>query len=96
MSLAGGWVADLTRIEKEQTALAAARDRTLVAELRKNGIVLPENGTENLKPQVMRLKAASPAGGVSARESALRTEEVNRILREEPPRRAVTGSFRTD
>lgn len=75
-------------------ARKSERDKALSAELRRNGITLPDDELLNLKPESMKLKAGGIAKGNAAREAGLRTEEVNRILREEPPRRTVTGSFR--
>ena len=88
-------VTGLPQIEKEHQVLIQERDRKLVAELKQNGITLPDADVADLKPQVMKLKAAGLAQGDVKRERELRIEEVNQILKQDPPRRTVTGSFRT-
>ncbi len=81
-------------IARARAGLEAERDKALTTTLGQRGITLPDDELLQLKPQVLKLKAASAARGSAARESALRTEEVNQLLRQEPPRRTVTGSFR--
>lgn len=85
---------EVSKLARERNQLVSERDKALSAELRRNGITLPDDELLNLKPESMKLKAGGIAKGNAAREAGLRTEEVNRILREEPPRRTVTGSFR--
>ena len=86
---------EVSELARERNQLVSERDKTLSAELLRNGKTLPEDELLNLKPESMKLKAGGIAKGNAAREAGLRTEEVNRILREEPPRRTVTGSFRS-
>ena len=78
--------------EKEQ--LLSERDKALADELQRAGIKLPEVDTMNMRPQAMKLKAASAAQGNVQRAAVLRVQEVNELLRAEPPMRTVTGSFR--
>lgn len=84
----------LASLTRERASLVAEREKALIAELGRKGITLPDGELLDLKPQVMRLKAARAANGVIAREQALRVAEVNRLLAQEPPRLTVTGSFR--
>lgn len=81
-------------IERERESLMAEHDKALIDALRQRGITLPDDEALQLKPQVMKLKAASAARGSAVREGDLRIAEVNQLLRREPPRRTVTGSFR--
>lgn len=81
-------------IAQEKASLEAERDRALSAALQEKGITLPDDELLQLKPQVMKLKAAGAAKGSVARETILRNDEVNQLLRQEPPRVTVTGSFR--
>lgn len=76
--------------DKKIRALRDDRDKALRAELRRNGIALP---VESLRAQPLRLNSAAQARGNPARERALRQAEVLKIVKEEPPRRTVTGSF---
>jgi hypothetical protein len=85
---------ELAGIAREREGLMAEHDKALVDALRQSGISLPDDEALKLKPQVMKLRAAGAARGSAARESALRVEEVNQLLRREPPRQTVTGSFR--
>jgi hypothetical protein len=64
--------------------ILAERDRVLVAELAKGGIKLPEEEMLSLKATTVRLSASA----------AERTKAVNELLKKEPPRRTVTGTFR--
>lgn len=86
---------DFVGVSRERASLVAERDKALIDALRQRGITLPDDEVLQLRPQVMKLKAASAARGSAARESELRISEVNQLLRQEPPRRTVTGSFRT-
>ena len=61
--------------------IIAERDRALAGELAKAGIKLPE---EDLRATPVRLSASA----------AERTKAVNELLKKEPPRRTVTGTFR--
>ena len=79
---------------EEREQLFAERDKALSTELQRNNITLPEAEMSDLKAQPMRLRAATTARGDALRAWALRVAEVNQILRQEPPRRTVTGSFR--
>ena len=85
---------DLSTLSEERAELLLERDKALTAELERNGIKLPDAELLDLKPQAMRLKAASAATGDARHQWALRVEEVNQTLRQEPARRTVTGSFR--
>jgi hypothetical protein len=64
--------------------LLAERDRVLTAELAKAGIKLPADEMLNLRATSVRLSASA----------AERTRAVNELVKKEPPRRTVTGSFR--
>ncbi len=84
-----------TGLGRERAALVAERDKTLVTELERGGIKLLDDELLQLKPQVLKLKAANQARGSREREAALRIAEVNQLLKQEPQPRRVTGSFRT-
>ncbi len=71
------------------TDLSAQRDRDLSAQLGAAGLV-PAAPTA---VQTLRLTAARQARGNKALEAQLRQQQVSEIVREEPPRRTVTGSF---
>jgi hypothetical protein len=64
--------------------ILAERDKALASELAKANIKLPDDEMLNLRPSRMQL-SASPAE---------RTRAVNELLKREPPRRTVTGTFR--
>lgn len=85
---------DSLRIAQEKESLEDEHDKALSAALKEKGIYLPDDELLQLKPQVMKLKAAGAAQGSAARESSMRNDEVNQLLRQEPPRVTVTGSFR--
>lgn len=78
----------------EKERLLAERDKVLVDELQRAGIKLPDDQGLDLRPQSMKLRAASAAKGDPRRTAVLRIQEVNQALLAEPPRRTVTGSFR--
>lgn len=65
--------------------LLVERDRVLAAELAKAGIKLPEEEMLSLRATPLRLSASA----------AERTKAVNELVKREPPRRTVTGSFRS-
>jgi hypothetical protein len=77
---------EFVKLAQEKANLEAERDKALTSALRQRNISLPEDEQLQLKPQVLKLKA---------REGASRIAEVNALLKQEPPRRTVTGSFRT-
>ena len=81
------------RLIEARNELLAERNRALVAELGRGGITLPEAEMLDLKPRTLKLTAASEAGD-ARRAAALRVKKVLDLLRQEPPRRTVTGSFR--
>jgi hypothetical protein len=85
---------ELAAVTQDKAQVLAERDKVLIDELGRNGITLPESESLDLKPQALKLKAAAASNGDPARERALRIEEVGEILKQEPPRRTVTGSFR--
>lgn len=64
--------------------ILAERDKALVSELAKAGIKVPEDEMLNLRATRLQLSASA----------AERTKAVNELLKREPPRRTVTGSFR--
>jgi hypothetical protein len=64
------------------------------AELARAGIMLPVAEANDLRPQVVRFEAAKLAQGDLRREHAFRAAAVATMLRNEPPRQTVTGSFR--
>lgn len=80
-------------LERKGVEMQREFDTQLHAELRRVGIKLSDVDLEDTQPQVMRLQAAKRAGGDKKREQALRVSEINDILKQEPPRRTVTGSF---
>jgi hypothetical protein len=82
------------KVAGERASLLEERDRLLVAELGRRGITLPDAELLDLRPRPLKLRAASRAKGNVALERALRAAEVNQLLRREPARRTVTGSFR--
>lgn len=86
---------EFERLAKEKATLEAEQDRALASALRQRNITLPDDEMLDLKPQTLKLKAASVARGSAAREGELRVAEVNQLLKQEPPRRTVNGSFRT-
>jgi hypothetical protein len=69
-------------IGRVEQSLAASRE----------SLGLPSNQI-SLKPQALVLGAAKRAGNDAALERALRQQEVEALLAQEPPRRTVTGSF---
>jgi hypothetical protein len=64
--------------------ILAERDRALASELTKNGIKLPDEEMMSLRATSVRLSASA----------AERTKAVNELVKKEPPRKTVTGSFR--
>lgn len=64
--------------------IVAERDRALARELAEAGIKLPDDEMLNLRPTPLRLSASA----------AERTKALNELLKKEPPRRTVTGTFR--
>ena len=86
---------EFDRLEKEKASLEAEQDKAVASALRQRNITLPDDELLQLKPQTLKLRAASVARGSAAREGDLRVAEVNQLIRQEPPRRTVTGSFRT-
>ncbi len=82
------------RLAGERESLMDEQEKALVEALRQKGINVPDDELLQIKPQVSRLKARGLAKGSVSREADLRVEEVNQLLRNEPPRRTVTGSFR--
>lgn len=85
---------DFVGLAREKANLEAEQNKALAAGLRQRGITLPDDEQLDLKPQSLKLKAGITARGSAARESELRIAEVIHLLRQEPPRRTVTGSFR--
>jgi len=92
---AGSDPARLREVEQAIARMSAERDQQIAGELQREGIKLPANESGSLRPQVLRLKASQQAPGESRRVSSVRIQEVRRMLEQEPPRRTVTGSFRT-
>lgn len=78
-------------VQKKIDKLMQARDKELNKKLKTARVKLP---TVSLKPQKQKLKAAKQARGDKKKERMLRQKEVLEILKKEPPRRTVTGSFR--
>jgi len=64
--------------------ILAEQDRVLASELAKAGIKLPDE--EMLSPRATSVRLSASA--------AERTRAVNELVKKEPPRRTVTGSFR--
>ena len=85
---------EFEKLAKEKASLEAEQDRAVAGALRQRNITLPDDESLQLKPQTLKLKAGVTARG-SAREGELRAAEVIQLLRQEPPRRTVSGSFRT-
>ena len=85
---------DFIGLAREKENLVAEQNKALTASLRQRGITLPDDEHLDLKPQSLKLKAGIAARDSAARESELRVAEINQLLRQEPPRRTVTGSFR--
>ena len=85
---------DFVGLAREKANLVAEQDKALTSALQQRGIRLPDDELLDLKPRTLKLRAGATARG-SAREGDLRTAEVIQLLRQEPPRRTVTGSFRT-
>lgn len=77
-------------IEAKLAGLTAKRDQEMDAGLAKLGIDSPE---ANIRPQAFNLKAARLARGDLRKEQQLRQIEVNNLIKQQPPRRTVTGSF---
>ena len=71
-------------IVEERDRILVERDKALAAELSRNGIKLPDAEMMDLKARTMKLTESAAA----------RTKAVNELLKKEPPRRTVTGSFR--
>jgi len=82
------------RLLKEKQDLLVQRETALVAELKRAGITLPDAEMLDLKPQTLKLRAGAQAQGDPRRRGELLTREVNELVKEDPPRRTVTGSFR--
>jgi hypothetical protein len=70
---------------EERERILVERDRALVAELGRAGIKLPEDEMLDLKARTVKLTESAAA----------RTKAVNELVKKEPPRRTVTGSFRS-
>lgn len=85
---------DFVGLAREKANLVAEQNKALTSALQQRGIRLPDDELLDLKPRTLKLRAGATARG-SAREGDLRTAEVIQLLRQEPPRRTVTGSFRT-
>jgi hypothetical protein len=85
---------DFAGVSRDKANLLAEQDKALSAALRQRGIILQDEELLQAKPQVLKLKAGL-ARTPAAREGDLRTAEVIQLIRQEPPRRTVTGSFRT-
>ena len=85
---------EFVKLAQEKANLEAERDKALASALRQRSITLPDDEQLQLKPQALKLKAGL-ARVSPAREGDLRIAEVNQLLKQEPPRRTVTGSFRT-
>jgi hypothetical protein len=66
------------------------RERELQAQLKRVGITFP-SASVTVRP--LRLNAAELAKGNNVRERELRQQQVVGLVRQEPPRRTVTGSF---
>jgi hypothetical protein len=64
--------------------IIAERDRAFASELAKAGIKLPEEEMLSLRATPVRLTTSA----------AERTKAVNELVKKEPPRRTVTGTFR--
>jgi hypothetical protein len=76
---------------KKLNALEIKRGSELTTKLKRAGAPMI---VDSLKPQVLKLRAAALSGGDLSKEHELRTKEVLQIVRSEPARRTVTGSFR--
>jgi hypothetical protein len=77
---------------EEWTRLQRERDAQLAAALTSAGIRLPEAAASQ-SPTRLNLRAGRQ-GGTPVEIARRRVAEVNALLRQEPPRRTVTGSFR--
>jgi hypothetical protein len=80
----------VAELERSADRLVSERDQQLDAELRREGISMPRDDVQELRPQTLRLEATRRAGG-----DTLRAQEVLQLVKEEPARRTVTGSFRS-
>jgi hypothetical protein len=78
-------------LETKMAELMDEQDRQVEAEMRNLQIEVP---VSDLKPSSLKTEAEKKAGGDKAKESQLRQQEILQMLREQPPRRTVTGSYR--
>jgi hypothetical protein len=86
--------ADGTRreeLEEQAAAVMAQSDGQMDAALRKLRIQVP---SVTLKPEVLKLRTGKIAKGKMEKEGELRQQELLQLIREEPSRRTVMGSFR--
>lgn len=88
--VASASMSDRTAAQQRIAEVQQERETALQAELKRQGIALPTTG---LSVQPLKLNASRQAAGNVTRERELRQLEVLRIVKEEPPRRTVTGSF---
>lgn len=84
--------AEADKLTSELTTLLAERDAKLAQELKAQKIEIVH---EDLRPASVKLTAAKLAKGDLKKEKQLRQEQVLEILKQEPPRKTVTGSFRS-
>lgn len=73
-----------TQLIDTRARLLVDREKALIAELGRANIRMPKGEMLDLKPRTLSL----------GRTPAARTAALNELLRREPPRRTVTGSFR--
>lgn len=78
-------------LQKHLDKLMLERDIQFENKLKANRIKSP---VISLKPQALNLTASKQAKGNLKMEQRLRQKEIMAILKKEPPRRTVTGSFR--
>jgi hypothetical protein len=93
--MSGGGPKTIADAFQERSMLIAERDRMLALELKRADIHPPDEQGSDLTPHTMKLAAARVPDNDATKVSALRAQEINDILRREPPRRTVTGSFRS-
>ncbi|MEX0959534.1 MAG: hypothetical protein WDZ63_09630 [Burkholderiales bacterium] len=85
-------LADLETRTNRLRELVAEEIKAVDAALIKRGA---PSDSLRMETQVLKLKARTNARGDATKERVLRRQEIFEIEKQEPPRRTVTGSFRT-